>query len=257
MPRTTWSERCATACSAARPRPARWLRRSCASGWWSTDSGYLGRAPVVLLRVARLPEALCEPGELEVRRAALLERHARLEEAARLAPQPHLRAKAAERREELRVAGVLEQPAFGVLDALVRFAVPPGLGHLGRELGIQRDQLRRPFRGERALQDLARHLALAQLGGVACGRRGDARMDLIARLDAAPAPLEGVLVCRGERGRDGIALAELGGEAQHLVPGARAAFGAQQHAGGGDLLRPCAMQVAQRTARAGEVAVLQ
>src|SRR5262245_12133132 len=97
-------------------------------------------------------------------------------------------------------------------------------------------------------------------------------MHPVLRLDAAPAPLEGALVGRrareqldrrlylvflGERWRDGVALAELGRQAQHLVPGAGAALGAQQHARGGDLLWSHAVEVAQRIARGGEIAVFE
>ena len=140
------------------------------------------------------------------------------------------------------------------------------------QLPVERHELRHPLGGERVLEDVARERGLAERGGVARGRGGDARLDAVGGGDAAPAALEraGVvgrarqqldrglhLVFLGERRRDGVALGELRGEAQHLVPGAGAALGAQQHARGGDLLRPGAVQAAQRVARRGEVALLQ
>src|SRR5262245_53028607 len=107
----------------------------------------------MLLCVARLAKPLRKAGKLEVHRAALLERHARLEEAARLAPQPDLHAEAAQGGEELRIAGALEQPGLAALDALVRLGVPCPLLHGGRQLGVELDELRRPLRGERSLED--------------------------------------------------------------------------------------------------------
>src|SRR2546428_13495160 len=105
------------------------------------------------------------------------------------------------------------------------------------------------------------------------GLRGsDTRLQLVGGGDAAPAPLErpwvacrareqlGVrlyLVFPSQRRRNGIALGELGGEAQHLVPGTGAALGAQQHARRGDVLGSRLVQVAQRIARRGEIALLE
>src|SRR5437016_13433442 len=62
------------------------------------DLRQFGGAAEVALRVGRFPQALGEPRELEVRAAAFLERQARLEKAAPLAPEPCLRAEAADRR---------------------------------------------------------------------------------------------------------------------------------------------------------------
>src|ERR1043166_2480089 len=92
----------------------------------------------------------------------------------------------------------------------------------GEELGVPR-VLEKPAFG--ALETLAVHGTLAELVGVPCGGNGDAGMDPVFRLDAAPAALERALVGRRapeqldhglhlvflrEGGRDRVALAELG-----------------------------------------------
>src|SRR6267142_3386460 len=109
-------------------------------------------------------------------------------------------------------------------------------------------------------------------GGMARRGGGDARLQLVRRRDAAPALLERAGIARrspqqldvrlylvflGQRRRNGVALGELGGEAQHLVPGTGAALGAQQHARRGDVLGSRLVQVAQRIARGSEIALLE
>src|SRR5687767_6788931 len=103
------------------------------------------------LRLVGLAEALGEARQVDARRAALLERQARLEEAARLAPELGVRAQAPERREELRVAVALEQPALGALDARPRLRDSHLRSQAARKIPVQRDQLRHPLGGERVL----------------------------------------------------------------------------------------------------------
>src|SRR3954468_7234140 len=180
-----------------------------------------------------------------MRSACLFEGQACFQEALRLAPELRLAAEAPERGEELRIAAPRREPAFGALDADARLLGARAELPVGGQLAVEVHELGGPFRAERALDDLARERRSAERGGVACGGAGDARMDLVARGDLAPAALEGAgvvsgareklhvglhLVFLGERGRDGIALDELAGEAQHFVPGTGAALRAQQHA---------------------------
>src|SRR5262245_9172709 len=241
--------------------------------WSVPDSllGKLGGLAEVALRLVGLAEALGEARELDARGAALLERQARLEEAARLAPELGLRAQAPERGEQLRVAVALEQPALGALDPRTGFGNPAFL-QVRRQFAVKQDQARHPLGGEGVLDDLTRERCPAERGGVARAGSGNARLHAVGGRDPAPAPLESAgvvgraskqldgrlhLVLFGERGRDRVALGELRSKAQHLVPGAGAALGAQQQTRGGDMLRPGAVQVAQRVARGGEVAVLE
>src|SRR5882724_1905090 len=135
------------------------------------------------LRLGRLPEALREARELEMRAAAFLERHARFEKILRLAPQLGLRAKPAKRGEELRIAVAAGKPALGALDADTRFFRALGRRQFGRQLAVKSDQLGVPFGGERMLEDLAREARPAQGGGVAGGGGRDAGMQLVARRD--------------------------------------------------------------------------
>src|SRR4051812_47196292 len=148
----------------------------------------------MVLRVGGLAEALGEARELEMRGAAFLEGQARLEEAFRLAPQLGVGAQASQGGEQLRVAAARREPALRALDAQACFLFALGRIELGRQLAVERDELGGPLRAERALQDLAREARLAERRGVARRRPGDARMDLVARRNAAPAPLEGLRV---------------------------------------------------------------
>src|SRR5262245_41359606 len=120
--------------------------------WSVPDSllGKLGGLAEVALRLVGLAEALGEARELDARGAALLERQARLEEAARLAPELGLRAQPPEGGEELGVAVALEQPALGALDAGARFRGSFRAG-IRRQLPVEGHQLRNPLRGERVL----------------------------------------------------------------------------------------------------------
>src|SRR5947208_3185102 len=110
-----------------------------------------------------------------------------------------------------------------------------------RKITIESDELRSPLRAERLFQDVAGEPGFSERGGMARRRGSDTRLQLVGRRDAAPAPLERSRVARGtpqqldvrlyfvflsQRRRNGIALGELGGEAQHLVPGTGAAVGA-------------------------------
>src|SRR5436190_3528387 len=232
----------------------------------------LCRAAKVTLRLRFLSQALGEARELEARATRVLEREARLEEALRLAPELGLRAKPAERREQLGVAAAAREPAFGALDAHARFLGALAGRQLRRQFAVKADQLRVPLGAERVLEDFARQAALAERRGVARRGRGDARMQLVARGNLAPAPLEvlGVvgralqqldvglhLVFLGQRRRDGLALEKQPGEAPHLVPGARAALGAQQKPRRADVARRRALQPAQGIARGAEVALFQ
>src|SRR5437899_12229577 len=81
------------------------------------SSSELRGAAVVALGFRRLSEPLGEAREIQVRAASLLERQARLEEAARLAPQLGVRAQAPQNRQERRVALVLGQPPLAPLCA--------------------------------------------------------------------------------------------------------------------------------------------
>src|SRR2546428_13055995 len=101
------------------------------------------------------------------------------------------------------------------------------------------------------------------------GLRGsDTRLQLVGGGDAAPAPLERSRVaCRApqqldvrlylvflsQRRRNGIALGELGGEAQHLIPGTGAAPGARQQARRGAVLGSPLGQAARRLAPTPEI----
>src|SRR5687768_2205540 len=78
--------------------------------------GDFGGAAEVALRVVPLSQLLGKARQVQVGRARLLERQARFEEAARLAPQLGLHAQPAEGSEELRVAAALEEPLLGALD---------------------------------------------------------------------------------------------------------------------------------------------
>ena len=73
------------------------------------------------LGLVGLAQTLGEARELDARDAALLEGQARLEEAARLAPELGLRAETPEGGEEVRIALALEEPVLGTLDAGTRF----------------------------------------------------------------------------------------------------------------------------------------
>src|SRR5512134_1959109 len=87
---------------------------------WSVPDfglGVLGGAAEVALRLVGLAEALGEAGELDASGAALFERQAGFEEAARFAPELGLGAQSAERGEQLGIALALEQPLLGALDA--------------------------------------------------------------------------------------------------------------------------------------------
>src|SRR6476660_8823604 len=111
----------------------------------------------MLLRLGGAAFALGEPGELKVRGARGAEREARFEVVARLAPQLGGRAKASQRGEQLRVLGVLAQPAFGPLDAQARLLLR--LVRLGRslrygQLAVELHQRAVPFGGEAALEQL-------------------------------------------------------------------------------------------------------
>src|SRR3989449_5983464 len=141
-----------------------------------------------------------------------------------------------------------------------------------RQVAIESNELRSPLRGERLFEDVAGEPGFSERGGMARRRGSDARLQLVGRRDAAPAPLERSRVaCRApqqldvrlylvflsQRRRNGIALGELGGEATHLVQGPGAALGPQQHARRGDVLGSRLVQVAQRIARRGEIALLE
>src|SRR5258706_12641433 len=96
---------------------------------------------------------LGEAREVEARRAAFLERQARLEKAARLAPQLGVRAKPAERGEELRIAAALEQPALRGLDSKQRLGQAVGSLRVLGQLAVERHERRRPFLLQSAFDD--------------------------------------------------------------------------------------------------------
>src|SRR5437899_9573973 len=140
-----------------------------------------------------------------------------------------------------------------------------------RQVAIESNELRSPLRGERLFQDVAGEPGFSERGGMARRRGSDTRLQLVRRRDAAPAPLERPRVaCRApqqldvrlylvflsQRRRNGIALGELGGEAQHLVPGISAELGPPQHPGSGDALRSRLVQVVQHIERSGEIELL-
>src|SRR2546425_11859625 len=133
-----------------------------------------------------------------------------------------------------------------------------------RKITIESDELRSPLRAERLFQDVAGEPGFSERGGMARRRGSDTRLQLVGRRDAAPAPLERSRVaCRApqqldvrlyfvflsQRRRNRVALGELGGEAQHLVPGTGAAPAAPQHAPRGHVPGPRLLQVAQRIDR--------
>ena len=78
-----------------------------------------------------LAKAFGEARKLDARGAAFLEREARLQEAARLAPELGLRAQPAKRGEKVRVAVSFEEPVLRALYACARFLdarFPQGVG---------------------------------------------------------------------------------------------------------------------------------
>src|SRR5205814_10353081 len=106
-------------------------------------------AAEVALRLTGVAEALGQPRELEMHRPRVLERQARLEEAACLAPELGLRAQAPERGEQLGVAAVLGEPALGALDAKARLLLALGERQARRHLRVKTDEARAPFVSER------------------------------------------------------------------------------------------------------------
>ena len=71
----------------------------------------------VLLRLRNAPFALGQPGKLQVRGARRPERKAGLEIVLRLAPEFRDHAQPPQRGQQLRVFGVLAQPAFAALES--------------------------------------------------------------------------------------------------------------------------------------------
>ena len=166
---------------------------------------------------------------------------------------------------------MLAQPAFGALDAHARFLLRFPAVQLA-QVAVEKHQRAVPFLGEAALDQLAGERRFAERQRAPRRRRRDARVRLVGRRDAPQARFQRAAVARvarqqldvrlhavllGDRRRDRAALGEQRGKPEHLLPVLRPALGAQQHARGGDVPRPGAVQAAQRIARAHEVALLE
>src|SRR5690349_4760325 len=131
------------------------------------------------LRGRAVAQPLGKARELEMHGTGFLEGQARLEEAARLAPQFCLHAQPAKRGEELGIAVVLGEPVLGAFDANVRFVGSFGRAQVLGQRSVERDQARAPIGGERVFEDLARERRETECGGMARGGGGNARMYLV------------------------------------------------------------------------------